>query len=262
MPGPEKRGLIVQPRDTRLLTQLPVLRVIDREQAKSVAGFTSTTRANARLLALTRAGFLNRFFIGTNGVGRKALYTLSRQGAKLVGSAYQGLRRGKDEFLVGDFFVHHQLGINGVYCAVKCRPIPAPGVSFVRWISFSEPLVSGLPLIPDGFFELRKADEVVSAFLEVDLGSETRSVWQGKIKAYLRYATSGQFARHFGDHPFRVLAVANTEGRTASLRIATASITEKIFWFSNFERIERQGFWSAVWQRPKDDRLQALLTNP
>ena len=36
--------------------ELAVMRVIDREQAKVVAGFGSTTRANARLLKLTRAG--------------------------------------------------------------------------------------------------------------------------------------------------------------------------------------------------------------
>lgn len=262
MPGPEKQGIVIQKRDIQLLTDLAVLRIADREQAKCLAGFTSTTRANARLLALTRTGFLNRFFIGTNGVGRKALYTPSRKGAKLVGSDYQGLRRGKDEFLVGDFFVHHQLGINEVYCTVKCRPIPLSGVSFVRWISFGEPLAPGLALIPDGFFELRSGDSLVSTFLEVDLGSETRSVWRDRVKTYLRYATSGQFAERFGDHSFRVMAITNSEGRTASLRAATASITEKIFWFSNFERIERQGFWSTVWQRPKDDGFHVLLPNP
>lgn len=261
MPGPKKKGLIIQKRDVQLLETLAFLRVSDREQAECFAGFTSTTRANVRLLALTRAGFLNRFFIGTNGVGRKALYTTSRKGAQLVGSAYQGLQRGKDEFLISDSFVHHQLGINEVYCAMKCRPIPVRGVSFVRWMTFGEPLAAGLALIPDGLFELRSGDNLVSAFLEVDLGTETRSVWQGKVKAYLRYATSGQFAEGFGDRPFRVLAITNSERRTASLRAATASITDKIFWFSNFQRIERQGFWSAVWQRPNSDHFQALLPN-
>ena len=56
------------------LAELAVMRVVDREQAKIVAGFGSTTRANARLLALTRAGLLRRFFLGTTGAGQKALY--------------------------------------------------------------------------------------------------------------------------------------------------------------------------------------------
>ena len=60
----KKRGLVVQSRDRRLFEELPVMRVVDREQAKIVAGFGSTTRANARLLALVRAGLLRRFFLG------------------------------------------------------------------------------------------------------------------------------------------------------------------------------------------------------
>ena len=43
------RPMIVQTRDLHLLRELSVMRVIDREQAKVVAGFTSTTRANTRL---------------------------------------------------------------------------------------------------------------------------------------------------------------------------------------------------------------------
>lgn len=262
MPGPSKKGLIVQPRDRHLLTELGLLRVADREQVKRVAGFRSTHRANKRLLALTEAGLLQRLFMGTNGAGRKALYTLSLKGAKLVGSSYNGLRRAKDEFLIGDFFVHHQLMVNEVYCTVKYAPIPFPGLAFVRWTSFAEPVAAGLPLIPDGYFELRLRDQSFSMFLEVDLGNETRSVWQRKVKNYLRFAVTGQFAERFGDRPFRVLAITNSEGRKASLRVATAAVTEKIFWFASFDSIERHGFWSSIWQRPKDERAQELFPNP
>ncbi len=68
-----KRGLILQDRDRRLFAELGVMRVVDRDQAMRVAGFQSVTRANSRLLALTRAGFLRRFFLGTVGGARKAL---------------------------------------------------------------------------------------------------------------------------------------------------------------------------------------------
>ena len=63
---------MVQERDLHLLRELAVMRVIDREQAKIVAGFGSTTRANARLLALTRAGLLRRFFLGSGGGGKRS----------------------------------------------------------------------------------------------------------------------------------------------------------------------------------------------
>ena len=61
--------LILQPRDLHLLREVAEMRVLDREQAKIVAGFGSTTRANTRLLALVRAGLLRRFFLGTGGGG-------------------------------------------------------------------------------------------------------------------------------------------------------------------------------------------------
>ena len=86
-------GIILQDRDRHLLRELAVMRVVDREQAKCVAGFGSTTRANTRLLALTRAGLLRRFFLGTTASGRKALYSLAKRGAELVQVPHRGLRR-------------------------------------------------------------------------------------------------------------------------------------------------------------------------
>src|SRR5882724_6960630 len=116
-----QHGMVIQSRDRHLLHELAVMRVIDREQAKIVAGFTSTTRANARLLALTRAGLLRRFFLGTIAGGAKALYTLSEKGARLVGVPENGPRRRQDEAVVADFFIQHQLATNEVYCALKYR---------------------------------------------------------------------------------------------------------------------------------------------
>jgi len=107
MTGIDPHGLVIQERDRRLLRELAIMRIIDREQAKCVAGFGSTTQVNARLLRLTRAGLLRRFFLGTKGGGQKALYTPSASGAKLVDVPFRGLRRRSDEVLIADFFVVH-----------------------------------------------------------------------------------------------------------------------------------------------------------
>ena len=56
MTGSKRTGLVVQERDRQLLSELAVMRIIDREMTKLVAGFNSTRRANARLLQLTRTG--------------------------------------------------------------------------------------------------------------------------------------------------------------------------------------------------------------
>jgi hypothetical protein len=262
MTGSDARAIVVQDRDRQLLHELAVLRVADREQLKVVAGFGSTTRANCRFLALSRAGLLRRFFLGTVGGARKALYALSPKGAQVAQVPYRGPRRRQDEVLVADFSVMHQLAVNRVYCLVKYEPIPVPGARFVRWVAFHEPLESGLAFIPDGFFEIAAEKQGMGAFLEVDLGHESRTVWRGKVEAYLRYALSGLCAEGLGQSRFRTVVIADSDRRVASLRMATAEITEKIFWFTTFEAIEREGFWSPIWQRPKTGTCLPLIHTP
>jgi hypothetical protein len=253
--------IILQDRDRHLLRELGVMRVIDREQAKCAAGFGSTTRANSRLLLLSRAGFLRRFFLGTTGGARKALYALSPKGAELAEVPLRGPRRRSDETLAADFFVTHQLWVNHIYCLLKCRPIPLHGATFVRWLSFPGPLPKGT-LIPDGYAEVTTSAKTLGMFLEVDLGHESRSVWQRKVQEYLRYAVSGSFPQEFGQNQFRVLAIAHSPRRIESLRAATVALTDKIFWFTTFEAIDREGFWSPIWLRATGNVPQSLLQLP
>ena len=161
--------------------------------------------------------------------------------------------------LIADSFVTHQLCINQIYCALKYRPIPIVDVRFLQWLSFYEPLDSSNRLIPDGYLEVFTPYKTVASFLEVDLGHEGLSVWKTKIQNYLRYAVSGNFAKRFGQPQFRVLVITDSERRMHSLRAATSSITDKVFWFSTFHSISHNGFWSPVWLRANDDRRQSLL---
>jgi Replication-relaxation len=255
--GNNRRGLVLQDRDQRLQREIETMRVIDREQAKLVAGFRSTTRANARLLALTKAGLLRRYFLPTAAGGRRALYALSSKGAKLLGLQYRGPRRRQNELLVADFLVTHQLAVNEIYCTLKFRPIPVSGAKFLRWANFSKPIDTSGSLIPDGYVEITAGKPIV-AFLEIDLGHEGQKVWKAKIEAYLRYAVSGQFQREFHEPRFRVLVITNSDRRAESIRALGGSLTEKIFWFSTFNLINRDGFWSSVWVRPKDIQKRSL----
>lgn len=77
MGGNRRIGMVLQERDRRFLTELAAMRVVDRDQAKAAAGFGSITRVNARLLTLTRAGLLRRFFSAPWVPSRK-LFTHSR----------------------------------------------------------------------------------------------------------------------------------------------------------------------------------------
>lgn len=250
-------GLIIQPRDLRLLQALAVMLVMDSGQAKIVGGFGSTTRVNCRLLKLTRAGLLKRFFLGSGG-GRKALYALSPKGASVAQVPLRGPRRPQDSVLVADYFVGHQLAVNRIYCALKYGVITVPQVTFRCWLSFFEPVVPGISLVPDGYVEFATQGEIIAFFLEVDLGHESQTIWKRKAEHYVALAVSGKYSKHFGHDRFRVLVVANSERRLHSIRKTIATITQKIFRFATQESVAND-FFAPVWLRPTGDQPTSLI---
>ncbi len=241
MPGNKGRvGLILQPRDQKLLAALRILRVVDREQAERIAGYRSLRRANTRLLALSRSGFLRRSFIGAIGSGRRALYRLPGDRARLNPS-----------------FLEHQLLINRVY--LRLRESSAEGVRLSSWRSFARPIAPSIPLIPDGYAELERSGQSYSIFLEVDRGTESSIVWREKARTYRSLALSGEFARIYGEEKFRVAVLAPSFRRVESMRRAVSEVTDKLFWFSIFEIIDRGSFFGSVWLRPTGEEKVPLL---
>ena len=205
MTGNRGNRIVIQERDRHLLRELATLRIVDRDQAKTVARFGSDSRVNRRLRALTDAGLLKRFFLGTRVAGQKAIYSLSQRGALLVGVPHRRLQRRKEESLVADFFVEHQLRVNEIYCALKYRRTMPQGVTFEQWQVFDQPITSGSRLIPDAYFVVRSAVRTFAAFVEVDLGHERRAVWLDKVRKYSEFAMSGEYAQRFVHQQFRVL---------------------------------------------------------
>ena len=251
-----RRGLVVQARDFTVLHELATMRVADREQLKVAAGFNSTTRVNTRLLALARAGLLRRFFLGSGG-GRKALYALASKGAQMIQAPCRGPRRPQNATLVADFFIEHQLRVNDLYCALKFGA--TPGVRFVNWVAFHEPLMPNLRLIPDGYVEISTTDGIDGSFIEVDLGHEGLPIWKDKARNYLQLALSGEYERFFRHPRFRVLVLLNSERRLQSVRGAVAEITEKVFWFATLDAAKGEKFFAPVWQRPAGKTYQPLF---
>jgi len=226
-----------------------------------LSGLPSRYKQKAsRLLALTRAGLLRRFFLGSGG-GRKALYALSPKGAQAVGVPCRGPRRPQGALLVADNFVQHQLTVNSIYCTLKYGTIPVPQVTFHRWLGFYEPIVLGLGLIPDGYVEFTTRRGIIACFLEVDLGHESLAVWKRKAQHYVALALSGESQKQFKQERFRVLVVANSERRLHSIRKAAATVTEKLFWFATLESVGGR-FFDAVWFRPTDSQHKSLIQEP
>lgn len=259
MAGSRLPGVIVQERDQRLFQALSLLRFLDRSDLMAIGPFTSVTRANARARQLVQAGLLEALPVGTIGGGRQLLYALSRKGAALVGAPYRPLRREDVPALSGDPFLQHQLALNKFYVAVAHRPIPAQGVRLCRWLSFSQPIAANSALIPDGYFELAIPAGVLACFLEIDMGTESPKVWREKIRQYLGLAVSGEFEREFQQRRFRVLVVTTTEKRLHKISSLVRRSTDKVFWLSTFDKVNREGLWSKVWHRPTGDEPASLV---
>jgi hypothetical protein len=258
--GNETKSIILQSRDMHLLRELATMRVIDREQARIVAGFGSTTRVNTRLHALFQVGLLRRFFLGTADGGRKALYALSRKAAQLVGVPYAGRRLQTGGTLVADFFVRHQFAVNQIYCALKYGPLP-PGVVFREWTAFRSPLAPEIHLIPDGYVELDTSFGILRAFLEVDLGNERAKLWKEKVRNYLQLALSRKRIEHPGE-PFRVIVITSTETQKRMIQDTIRAFTKKIFWITTFEAVNRSGFFSEIWHRPNTREARSFCELP
>jgi len=247
MTGNKRKGIVIQERDLFLLQRIGVFRITDRNQVRIAAGFGSDSRTNRRLHALTEAGLLKRFFLGTRGAGKKALYSLSQKGALLANVPYRALQRRSEESLAADFFVEHQLRVNEVHLGLQRVP---SGVSFIEWQAFYQSVIPDGRLVPDGYCTLQSLTGTVAAFLEVDLGHERRSVWLSKVQQYIKFAVSGEYERRFGTKRFRVLIVTTTDRRAHSLRSMISSLTDKLFWLSTIEAVRTQGPFAGIWLRP------------
>jgi hypothetical protein len=213
---------------------------------------------NTRLLKLRRAGLLKRFFFVSAEGGKRAIYSLTRRSAELIGTGLNDIKRPADSFLLGDKFIAHQLALNQVYCSCLFKPPPS-AISVKSWRTFRKSLSPAHPVIPDAYFEIHSNESVRPMFLEVDLGTEGLTVWNNKIEQYLNFAASGEFAGQFQNNRFSVLIVVDREPRLHSLRASISKVTAKLFYLTTFQRIKDHGFWAAIWLRPEGEQTQSLI---
>lgn len=166
-------------------------------------------------------------------------------------------------------FLRARLGGRGL---VRCFPLPLPAAGAPSGAFFSclpadhglarrHPLSVASPIIPDGYFELGSPNKTTACFLEIDLGTETAKVWKPKIESYIRFAVSEEFERRFHLSQFRVLVITSSPRRLQALRKLVCQYSDKIFWFTTFESIKHDGFWSAVWLRPDGDQPAVALVS-
>jgi len=191
------------------------------------ASTASTARAVRRTLAgLTGLGVLARLERRVGGVRAGSagyVYYLGPVGQRLV--AYwdgRGLVRGRFRPEPGGRYVRHRLAVSELYV----RLVLADREGELDLLTFdAEPdcwrrsldgFGGSVLLKPDAFVRVGVGAYEERCFVEVDLGTESRSVISSKVRAYLDYFHAGVEQAESGVFP-RVLLLTNSEARRAAL---------------------------------------------
>lgn len=158
-----------------------------------------------------------------------------------------------------DLFIEHQLAINDVRLAFEAAA--TFGVQLLRWLPESNLRGRNLPIIPDAYLEWTHGKATHAAFLEADLGTESRRRWTEKLRGYFSLTLGDRFTREFGKPTFDVLVVTTSEKRLGNIRNLVARHTDRVFLLTTRESLVRRGPTAAIWHRPKGAALESLINS-
>jgi hypothetical protein len=224
LPGRE-RELIELVARLRLLShaQLAALLSAEDDAALPLSSARSARRVLARLTARGVLARLERRVGGVRAGSSGYVYYLGPVGQRLI--AYwngQGLVRGRFRPEPGGRYVRHRLAVSEFY--VQLRSADRDGeldlLSFDAepdcWRRFSDSFGGSVVLKPDAFVRVGLGAYEDRCFVEVDLGTESRSVIADKLRRYLDYFQTGREQADHGVFP-RVVLLTNSEARRAAL---------------------------------------------
>jgi Replication-relaxation len=220
-----ERNLVWEVAKLRLAThaQLAALMQAGGSEASPASEARAARRVLARLTSLGVLARLERRVGGTRAGSRGYTYYLGPVGQRLI--AYwqgRGLIRGRIRPEPGSRYVRHRLAVSELYVGVRqadrdgILDLLAFDIEPDCWRSALDGFGAQVTLKPDAFARIGVGAYEDSFFIEVDLGSESRSVIAKKVRAYLDYFNSGQEQAEHGVFP-RVLLLTNSEARRAAL---------------------------------------------
>lgn len=157
--------------------------------------------------------------------------------------------RGGDHWHPG--YNDHDVAVHNVLCAfirqARDHPENAIDIRLDPHVPLGEPdesLQRSSPLqdhtlIPDRIFAIKYFDQIVEAYLEVDMGTEPKTQWQEKLQKYL-------MSPEVMDRPGQIiLCVAHTKRRMKTLLRWSEELANERFLFSHLDNIcysySRQG---------------------
>jgi hypothetical protein len=216
--------------EREVIRTLARLHLMSHAQLAALLGFenseTSQRLARRILKRLNDDGMLARLERRIGGIRAGSagyIYYLGPAGQRLV--AYwdgQGLARGRYRPEPGSRYVLHRLAVSQLY--VDLKDSDREGLLDLLtfdgepdcWRTFGDRFGGTRTLKPDGFVRVGLGAYEDRYFVEVDLGSESRSVIGRKLRFYLDYFNTGAEQHAHGVFP-RVLLLTNSEERRAAL---------------------------------------------
>ena len=272
VPG-QAGGLRLTDRDLRLLNDLYHYRFLPTSLICR-RHFGSLTRGRNRLKLLFHHGFVDRQVLPTRGPQMgEAIYSLGPAAVGELVSCY-GLepadvkrRRGRVE----PFFVAHRLLISRIRMALATSGAAA-GVGLYDWreeaaakmiVERTHPRRGGVvreSITPDGIGWIRSRKVRFAFCLEADRGTMTVGRVRAKFERYRALSRQGVFAAHFGAERFRVLVVAPSARRMASLADAAGSAGLSTAWLTTEDALCRDVIFGPIWNRPGAKETASLLS--
>jgi hypothetical protein len=209
----------------RLMTHAQVAALLTPE-GHAVSAASSARSARRILARLSAYGVLARLERRVGGVRAGSsgyVYYLGPVGQRLL--AYwegRGLVRGRFRPEPGGRYVRHRLAVSELYVQLRVADRegeldllafdPEPDC----WRRFSDGFGGPVVLKPDAFVRVGVGAYEDRCFVEVDLGTESRSVIADKLRRYLDYFRGGHEQAAHGVFP-RVVWLTNSEARRAAL---------------------------------------------
>jgi hypothetical protein len=215
-----EREIVAVVATMRLMTHAQLGRLIDLDaNASPASSARATRRLLARLTGLRVLARLERRIGGARSGSAGYVYYLGPVGQRLM--AYwsgSGLVRGRFRPEPGGRYVRHRLAVSGLY--VELRAAAHEGsldlLDFQAepacWRRSVDGFGGATILKPDACVRIGLGAYEDSFFIEVDLGTESRSVIARKLRVYRDYFQSGSEQTKHGVFP-RVLLLANNQAR-------------------------------------------------
>lgn len=271
--------MVLTERDCELLRMVNACRALRTDQLEALF-FGSRSTAQFRLAKLFHHEYLNRHFLSvvSDAPARSpAIYTLGKRGAQVLVSRF-GYERGDLRLpkggTLGWHLLEHLLAINSFRVAITLAA-RAPGFQLSSWLDETvfrakpdyvqiqdrSGRLRKKPVFPDGYFVLSTPRGTARFFLEVDRGTEELSRFSPQIAVYEAYVASGQYQARFQTKSLRILVVASSEKRSASLQRVVARMGgDGKYWFATLDQVNSQTVLTApIWRQLGENRLQPLI---